>query len=157
MTYSQQDKPERERNPVTTPNPHESLSLEQIENSYWGDAPADASRLVTTAHALRRKPISALDVEDLRLLLGQQEGVEVLTPLALTKLEDNPLAEGDYYPGDLLESVLKNPQSYWHKHPDQRARLQRVIEALKALGDLEEHDAPHDSIWKTVTHFLSAG
>jgi hypothetical protein len=131
------------------------LSLEQIENSYWGDPPADASRLITTAHMLRRKLIGTLDAEDLRLLLGQQEGVEVLTPLALTMLEDNPLAEGDFYPGDLFEAVLKNPQSYWRDHPDQRARLQQVIEGLMALGDLEEHDAPHESIWKTINHFLS--
>jgi hypothetical protein len=132
------------------------LSLEQIENSYWGDPPADATRLIATAHALRRRPIGTLDVEDLRLLLGQQEGIEVLTPLALTKLEDNPLAEGDFYPGDLFEAVLKNPQSYWRAHADQRARLQRVIDALNALGDLEEHDAPHGSIWKTINGFLSS-
>ncbi|MDT8909991.1 contact-dependent growth inhibition system immunity protein [Amycolatopsis sp. PS_44_ISF1] len=96
---------------VTASHRRESLSLEQIEDSYWGDPPADATRLVATAHALRRRPIGTLDVEDLRLLLGQQEGVEVLTPLALTKLEGNPLAEGDFYPGDLFEAVLKNPRA----------------------------------------------
>ncbi|OOC08528.1 contact-dependent growth inhibition system immunity protein [Amycolatopsis azurea] len=141
---------------MPTPSSPEASSLEQIENSYWGDAPADATRLVATAHELRRKPVGTLDVEDLRLLLGQQEGVEVLTPLALTKLEADPLAEGDYYPGDLFEAVLKNPAQYWLDHPDQRARVARIIEGIKTLGNLEDHDAPHDSIWKTINRFLSA-
>ncbi|WP_406642844.1 contact-dependent growth inhibition system immunity protein [Amycolatopsis sp. WGS_07] len=128
-----------------------------MEDDYWGAPPADATRLMATAYALRRKPIGTLDAEDLRLLLGQQEGVEVLTPLALAQLEAGPLAEGDFCPGDLFEAVLKNPRSYWTEHPDQRTRLQKVIDALAALGDLEEHDAPHDSIWTAIGQFQAEG
>ena len=54
------------------------LSLEQIEKDYWGDPPVDATRLIETVHRLRRKPIGLLDAEDVRVLLGQRVGVEVL-------------------------------------------------------------------------------
>ncbi|WP_329300492.1 contact-dependent growth inhibition system immunity protein [Streptomyces sp. NBC_00659] len=56
---------------------------------------ADSSRLVSTAHALRCRPIGGLTVEDLRLLIGQDAGLAHLLPLALEVLRDDPMAEGD--------------------------------------------------------------
>ncbi|WP_328444715.1 contact-dependent growth inhibition system immunity protein [Amycolatopsis sp. NBC_00438] len=46
-----------------------------------------------TVHELRRKPLgtlSTLSTEDLRVLLLQQESVDVLVPAALTLLEEDP-------------------------------------------------------------------
>jgi hypothetical protein len=43
----------------------EERSLEAIEGDFWGDPPVDATRLVTTAHELRHRPVGALGVEDL--------------------------------------------------------------------------------------------
>jgi hypothetical protein len=112
-------------------------SLEEIEGHAWGDAPADATKLIATVHELRRKPIGLLEVEDLRVLLGQREGVPVLVPRALDILEHDPLAEGDYYPGDLLNAVLNRvPANYWAAHPGESARLL----ALVAMIDLDEVD-----------------
>jgi hypothetical protein len=112
-------------------------SLEEIEGDAWGDAPADASKLVATVHELRRKPIGSLEVEDLRVLLGQREGVPVLVPRALHILEHDPLAEGDYYPGDLLTAVLKRvPAEYWAARPNESACLR----ALVATIEVEEVD-----------------
>ncbi|MEV6140307.1 contact-dependent growth inhibition system immunity protein [Nocardia sp. NPDC051990] len=59
--------------------------------------------------ALRRKPIGFFTAEDLRIMLGQHERTSALLPRALDVLERNPLAEGDYYPGDLLVTALKIP------------------------------------------------
>src|SRR3981081_2278731 len=67
-----------------------SLSLEQIEDNAWGDPPADATRLVRTVYQLRRKPIGTMQVEDLRLLLLQQEGVMVLRPSRLPSWSRTP-------------------------------------------------------------------
>ncbi|WP_410628483.1 contact-dependent growth inhibition system immunity protein [Amycolatopsis sp. cmx-8-4] len=128
----------------------ESLTLEQIEDRHWGNPPADATRLIKTVYELRQKPIGSFGIEDLRILLLQQESVEVLVPVALTHLEKNPLAEGDFYPGDLLTAVLKIPQAYWQQHPDQRRRASAVITAVKHLGNLDDHDAPHDTIWRQI-------
>lgn len=112
-------------------------SIEEIEGKAWGDPPAGATRLITTVHELRRKPIDGLGVEDLRVLLGQREGVPILMPLALKALEGDPLAEGDHYPGDLLSVVLRRvPAEYWAEHPGEWARLH----ALVATIDLDEVD-----------------
>lgn len=137
----------------TGPDVDKSLTLEQIEDSRWGNPPADATRLIKTVYELRHKPVGALDVEDLRVLLLQQESVDALVPVALTHLEQNPLAEGDFYPGDLLTTVLKIPQAYWQQHPDQQNRDSAVITAVEALGNLNDHDAPHDTIWQQITTF----
>ena len=48
--------------------PDQSRSLQEIEDDYWGDPPAGATRLVSTAYAFRKQPIGALGVEGLRLL-----------------------------------------------------------------------------------------
>ncbi|MEV4345589.1 contact-dependent growth inhibition system immunity protein [Actinoplanes sp. NPDC049596] len=111
-------------------------SLEEIEGKAWGDPPADASRLVATVYALRRRPVGTLGIEGLRVLIGQKEGLETLVPLALDELERDPLAEGDFYPGDLLASVLRVPHSYWQRHSDQATRLRAVTDAVD-LDDLD--------------------
>lgn len=112
----------------------ESLSLEQIEQAFWGDPPEGATRIIRDTHALRRKPVGELTAGDLRLLLSQQVGVEVLARLAVGVLREDPLAEGDYYPGDLLVAVMKLPAAYWAAHPEE---LSAVQQAARSAGDAE--------------------
>ncbi|MFE4801034.1 contact-dependent growth inhibition system immunity protein [Streptomyces sp. NPDC056708] len=81
-------------------------SLEGLEDDRWPAPSGDATRLVATAHALRRKPIGELTVEDMRLLIRQNEGLPYLLPLALEVLRLDPMAEGHMYEGDLLSAVL---------------------------------------------------
>jgi hypothetical protein len=50
---------------------------------------------------------SDLTDEELRLAIGQQMSVRILVPVAIDRLEANPLASGDMYCGALLEHVLK--------------------------------------------------
>lgn len=109
-------------------------SLEEIEGNAWGDPPPGASRLVVTVHALRRRPVGELGVEGLRVLIGQREGLATLVPLALGELERDPLAEGDFYPGDLLAAVVRVPESYWREHRDQAVRLRAVTESVDLGG-----------------------
>ncbi len=105
-------------------------SLEEIEGDVWGDPPADATRLTATVHELRRRPVDRLGIEDLRVLIAQQVGLEVVVPLALARLEENPLAEGDFYPGDLLVAVLRVPPAHWRSHPDEAARLRTIVDSV---------------------------
>jgi contact-dependent growth inhibition (CDI) system CdiI-like immunity protein len=122
---------------MTAPGPQEDLSLEAIENDRWGDAPDDATRLISTVHELRRKPIGELTPEDLRVLIGQGEGLEVLVPRALSQLADDPLVEGDLYPGDLLAAVLRVPRGYWSTHQDLLAKINEIVAAVdKSYPDL---------------------
>jgi hypothetical protein len=117
------------------------MSLEQVEGDTWGLPPADATRLVATVHQLRTKPLGDLEPEDLRMLLSQQVGVEVLIPRALRLLSVDPLLEGDFYPGDVLVAVMKAPAGYWSAHPDQ---LGKVREILDRLGDGVDNETRQD-------------
>ncbi|MCI2424032.1 contact-dependent growth inhibition system immunity protein [Saccharopolyspora sp. K220] len=106
------------------------LSLEQVEDDVWGEPPADATTLVRTVHQLRRKPLGALSAADLRVLVAQKVGVDVLMPRVLTLLERDPLVEGDFYPGDVLVAVLQVPAAYWSANPGQRARIENIIASI---------------------------
>jgi hypothetical protein len=114
-------------------------SLEEIDGKPWGDPPSDATRLVATVHRLRRVPVGRLDAEGLRLLIGQHESLDVLVPLAIEKVEADPLTEGDYYPGDLLAALLSIPSSHWHANPQQRDRLSTVLDTVT-----DPHEALRD-------------
>jgi hypothetical protein len=83
------------------------LTLENLENEYWGK-PNFESHLVKKCHELRKKPIRDFSIENLRLMIGQKIGLNYLMPLALKELEENILAEGDLYEGDLLSNVVGN-------------------------------------------------
>ena len=106
------------------------LSLEQIEGDVWPTPGEDDSTLVRTAHALRREPIGTLDAEGLRLLISQNIGLDVLVPRAMTFLNEDPLAEGDYYPGDLLGAVLALPADFWSGHRDLVAEVERIAASV---------------------------
>ncbi|OIA98728.1 hypothetical protein AK95_16345 [Paenibacillus sp. LC231] len=90
-------------------------TLEELEDERC-DEPNFSSRLVFRANELRKKPLCELNKEDLRLLIGQQMSLDLLLPLALEKLVENPLRTGDLYMGDLFCSVLKVGQGYWEEH-----------------------------------------
>ena len=102
-------------------------SLEQLENNYWGDADKNASKLVKRCHTLRKKPLEDLDVEDIRLLIKQNIGLKYLIPLAVDALENSPFVEGDFYEGDLLESVLRSSKDFWNDHPDLHNKLESIF------------------------------
>src|SRR5437588_9098220 len=104
-----------------------SKSLQELEGQDWGDGDFP-SYLVRTCHALRRKPLRDFTVEDLRIMIGQNFSLEYLVPLAIERLQRDPLAAGDFYPGDLLGSVLKVKSSFWQRRPD----LRQAVDALVA-------------------------
>jgi CDI immunity proteins len=91
-------------------------TLERLEGDVWSSPEFDSS-LVLTVHQLRKKPLADFTTEDLRIVIGQGVGLVHLIPIAISVLEKEPLAEGDFYPGDLLASVVRN-RSWLEKHPN---------------------------------------
>jgi hypothetical protein len=109
-----------------------SKSLQQLDGQDWGEPTFD-SRLVTECHRLHRVPLRDFTVEDLRITIGQQIGLDFLVPLALERLADDPFAEGAYYPCDLLVSVLGVEARFWQSHPELRERLVTIAERAISL------------------------
>ena len=87
-------------------------TLEILENKVW-EKPDYESYLVTTCYELRKKQLKEFEIEDFRIMIGQNIGLKYLIPLALEILNNNILSEGDYYEGDLLLNVLKSDENYW--------------------------------------------
>lgn len=109
-------------------------TLDELEGVEW-DRPNYDSYLVTTCHRLRKTPIGEFSTEDLRIMIGQEIGLFFLVPLALEALEGDPLAEGDYHPGDLLSSLLRVTPTVWRKHADWKSKLDHVVERLTEIPE----------------------
>lgn len=91
-----------------------SQTLENLEKNKWPSINADEeSHLITTCHALRKKPLIDFSIEDLRIMIGQDIGLKYLIPIAIEILNETILAEGHYYEGDLLSAVLTSNIQFW--------------------------------------------
>ena len=112
-------------------------TLTELEGNDWGD-PAFGSHLAATVHALRHKPIGDFTIEDLRITIGQSVGLPYLIPLAVVKLESEPLAEGDFYPGDLLQNVLTIDDGFWRSRRDMLSRMLPVATSARDTTDDDE-------------------
>ncbi|WP_422736554.1 contact-dependent growth inhibition system immunity protein [Micromonospora sp. WMMD729] len=115
-------------------------TIEVLERDVWPDPGPDATFLVTRCTQLRHKPLAEFTVEDLRIMLGQEIGVSALLPRAVDVLLRDPLAEGDYYPGDLLANVLRLPDAAWSSLRVERERLTAVLTQLLAVPPFSDPD-----------------
>jgi CDI immunity proteins len=112
-------------------------SLHDLE----GDEQADvetSSVHATTCRVHRRTPIGQLGTEALRFLLEEGKSTDVLLRVAVDRLERDPFQGGDFYPGDLLATVLGLPVSIWISVPDLRAQVYALVEDAGDLLDLLE-------------------
>jgi hypothetical protein len=116
-------------------------TLEDLDGEDWGE-PTYPSHLVTRCHELRRKDIDAFSVEDFRILVGQGFGIAHLLPRVLRILELDPFAEGDFYPGDLLSALVRDPN--WPSLSSEAIRVKAIcstaLQHLSALANDELGD-----------------
>lgn len=119
-------------------------TIEEIEQVYWGDKPPYDSHLVTTVYKLRKKNLDEFTAEDLRIVIGQNLSLPILIPKAVDLLEKDILAEGDFYPGDLLEHVLKVKLQFWDEHPEMKVKLKHLFakkqQRIKHCPDLSDKE-----------------
>ena len=116
-------------------------SLEVLENDFWGP-PTFPSNLVKTCHKIRTLPLNQLTIEHLRMAILQKISLPYLVPLAVQKLQNDPLAEGAFYEGDLLNSVLNIPDEYFEWDKASAANISII--ALKAEAALKSKDDPDE-------------
>lgn len=110
-----------------------SKSLQELENCDWGEPMYD-SHLVATCHKLRRVPLKLFNTENLRIMIGQNIGLKFLVPLALKHLQAHPLAQGDFYPGDLLVSLLRVETLFWSQNLDYCNEIHQIVHAVLLMG-----------------------
>ena len=79
--------------------------------------------------------IGEFTTEDLRIMIGQNIGLPFPVPIALETLENDPLSEGDLYPGDLLKSVLTAERDFWAREPALRDRVAALLDSLESVPD----------------------
>jgi hypothetical protein len=109
-----------------------SKTLDELEGVDWGE-PTYSSGLVIECHRLRKVPLKEFTPGNLRIMIGQQMSLEYLLPLAFERLSKNPFVEGNYYPGDLLVSVLSIPDKFWKEHPDLYWELSEIMNSVMTL------------------------
>ncbi len=117
----------------------EDKTLEELDGENWGE-PDYNSYLVTNCYRLRRVPLKDFTIEDLRLMMGQEIGLKYLVPVVLERLEENPLAEGDFYPGDVLKNVLEVSRAFWEQHPKLRQKMHSIVESAVIQIDAADDD-----------------
>jgi hypothetical protein len=129
-------------------------TLRQLEGKANELAPEGSSYLVKTVFELFDKKIEEFEIEDLRIMISQGEGLNHLVPLAIIKLEENIFAEGDYYPGDLLKSILSIKQEYWKENPEQKEVIGKLfLENKKGLDELDLDEKLKDKIFEAFNEF----
>ena len=87
-------------------------TIESLEKNKRSTPDFD-SFLITRCHELKKVPLNHFTTEDLRMMISQQLGLDYLIPLALETLEKDLFAKGDFYEGDLLQSVLNVESRFW--------------------------------------------
>lgn len=129
-------------------------SIEQLENDFWAAREFETG-LVEKVHVYRKIPVHELSVEQIRLLIDQNQGLQFLIPKAMEVLKGNILAEGDMYEGDLLSAILSVKSSYWETHKDIKLDLTRLLTTKKQ--ELEQHNENNSikQLIKKVQHFCS--
>ena len=114
-----------------------SRNLTDLEKNDWGEPTYD-SHLVKTVHRLRYVPIAEFSIEDLRILIGQNVGLIYLLPVAIEELQKDLFAEGDFYPGDLLPSVLHIESEFWKEHENLWLQVFHLIKPQKQEIELKK-------------------
>lgn len=119
-----------------------SKSIEQLENDYWKKPSEFPTNLVKKCFEYRKIKVSELTIAQIRLLISQKIGFEHIIPIALDKLEQNVLIEGELYEGDVLESVSKIPMKFWNKNSTEFLRFISLLESKKEkkLSELGEKE-----------------
>ena len=80
-------------------------------------------------------------------MIGQNIGLDHLIPLAIEKLKQNPLAEGNFYPGDLLVNVLRADSNFWLKHSDIKTETAQIVDEAFEIPSIKkiEYEAIRDA------------
>jgi hypothetical protein len=107
-------------------NNWQESTIEILENVYWEDRNFE-SHLVKRCFELRKIKLENFTVEDLRIMVGQEIGLEFLLPKCFEILKINLFAEGDFFEGDLLKNILGINTEFWNRNKESYLMLYNLI------------------------------
>ncbi len=110
-------------------NHAETRTLAQMFDD-WGPPAADMCPMESTLRRDRAVPVKDLSIDQLRRLIQQREGLEIVLPIAIDILNESPLTDHVAgYPGDLLLAAIRTDVGdFWDRNP---ARLDRLCQAYE--------------------------
>ena len=113
-----------------------SQSLEELTGIDAGNPEEAPTYLVEAIIRSWKKPLKELSDEDIGRLVVQHDGYPYVLDLVWPKLENNPLFDGGYYPGDVLSNLVRADPKIWTERPEYKARLEALYrEALARPAD----------------------
>jgi len=128
-----------------------SKSLAELTGIDWGAAPAEVGTLVRERHEIRRTPIRDLSPAAIVRFLDMGSDPDILVPVALERLRNDPDAVG------LLCAVLRVEHFDWRSQPEFVTALRdRVYTVTSEIGqitsDVErlQHEA---AVWRFYAAF----
>ena len=96
-----------------------SQTLSDLLQEEWRDEiPYDDSSVVQHMYYLYHTQARRWTVEDYRYLVGQKTGLDIILPKVFEILQHDIKVSGDFYDGDLLNSVLQINADFWEQHKD---------------------------------------
>jgi len=128
----------------------ETKSIEQLQCNSRSEA-GSPSGVAARCHQFSRVPVKDLSTEQVRLLLSQDVGTIFLLDKTLQILETDILADGDFYPGDLLSAILNINKIYWKTKPDLAARLHVLLSQKRTMI----RNAGHKRLYREVEQFMA--
>jgi hypothetical protein len=116
--------------------------------------PPYATQMVEQIEIACATPLKDLSVDQVRLLIGQQIGLEFIMPRALYELSKNPLVYASYYQGDLLNACLSVDREFWMQHEGHWYELDTIFKAFReTMKDIENQSLSFYSfpeIWEKI-------
>ncbi|WP_342086199.1 contact-dependent growth inhibition system immunity protein [Dyadobacter sp. OTU695] len=114
-------------------------------------SPLVSTNLINKHNQLLKKNVDDFSVEDIRFMIGQRTALEILLPRAIELLNENIIAEGDLFEGDLLLSVVSLDEIFWSRNIRWYNQISELIN--KSLTDVELIPLSK-VVLKGVNHFL---
>ena len=120
-------------------------SLEDLTGLVEGDPDDAPTPLVEWIRRSWKKPLSSLTDEEIGRLIVQRYGLPYILDLVWTKLRQDPLFEGGYYPGDVLSNLIRWDKESWKDRPEYEAEL-RGLQEQALQRPIEEKDSFLESL-----------
>jgi len=115
-----------------------TLSINEIRGGT--EPPSEfQSSLIERHEAALATPLIKLSADQIALLVRQRTEPDLVVPLAVALLAEQPLLDAGLYPGDLFAAVLQLPADFWLSHPtewfDVDGILGQVDSAVSAINE----------------------